>query len=175
METPTKSWNPTVLGQGVLASTQWSPPSRFCHWRPSFGDNGYPPFNSMYLVSVYPMDRTNKYKLEKLFNQHKTFDLLQIYFNICPWVKISPKILFSFQKSSHYEWGGLQNYFPVGYRRTFIVFHQFHWTDWQFLVGGQKFKTACPESVSSFTACPCNIWYSKSSQTFTLWFFSNYI
>ena len=117
----------------------------------------------------------NKYKLEKLVNQHKTFDLLQIYFNICPWVKISPKILFSFQKSSHYEWGGLQNYFPVGYRRTFIVFHQFHWTDWQFLVGGQKFKTACPESVSSFTACPCNIWYSKSSQTFTLWFFSNYI
>ena len=110
-----------------------------------------------------------------LCNQHKTFDLLQIYFNICPWVKISPKILFSFQKSSHYEWGGLQNYFPVGYRRTFIVFHQFHWTDWQFLVGGQKFKTACPESVSSFTACPCNIWYSKSSQTFTLWFFSNYI
>ena len=100
--------------------------------------------------------------IEQISIKHKTFDLLQIYFNICPWVKISPKILFSFQKSSHYEWGGLQNYFPVGYRRTFIVFHQFHWTDWQFLVGGQKFKTACPESVSSFTACPCNIWYSKS-------------
>ena len=126
--------------------------------------------SEMYVICMYQIFRSNNFRAGKLTIKniqcgHKTFGLLQIYFNICPHcceVKISPKILFSFQKSSNYEWGGLQNYFPVGYRRTFIIFHQFDWTDWQFLVGGQKFKTACPESVSSFTACPCNIWYSKS-------------
>ena len=43
---PTKLQNPTVLGLGVLASTQWSHTSRFCHWRPSFGYNDYPPFKT---------------------------------------------------------------------------------------------------------------------------------
>ena len=46
MPTPTKSRNSTILDQGVLASTQWSHPSRFCYWRLSFGDNGYPPIKS---------------------------------------------------------------------------------------------------------------------------------
>ena len=41
MATPTKSQNLIILGLGVLASTQWSQPSRFRHWHPSFGDNGY--------------------------------------------------------------------------------------------------------------------------------------
>ena len=41
MATPTKLHNRIVLGLGVLASTQWSHPRRFCHWYPSFGDNGY--------------------------------------------------------------------------------------------------------------------------------------
>ena len=27
-------------------SAKWSHPSRFCHWCPLFGDNGYPPFKS---------------------------------------------------------------------------------------------------------------------------------
>ena len=31
MATPTKLRNPTVLGLGVPASTQWSHTSRFCH------------------------------------------------------------------------------------------------------------------------------------------------
>ena len=44
MLTPTKVQNPTILGSGDLVSTQWSHPCRFCHWFPSFGNNGYPPF-----------------------------------------------------------------------------------------------------------------------------------
>ena len=32
MAAPTILENPTVLGQGDPASTQWSHPSRFCHW-----------------------------------------------------------------------------------------------------------------------------------------------
>ena len=43
MPTPTKSWNPTVLGQGGLDITQWSHPSKYRHCRPSFCHNGYPP------------------------------------------------------------------------------------------------------------------------------------
>ena len=46
MATPTKSQNPTILGLGVPASTQWSQPSRFCHWCSSFGNNDYLPFMS---------------------------------------------------------------------------------------------------------------------------------
>ena len=41
MATPTKLQNPTIMGLGVLASTQGSHPSRFRHWHSSFGDNGY--------------------------------------------------------------------------------------------------------------------------------------
>ena len=32
--------------QGYPDITHLSHPSRFCHWCPSFGDNGYPPFKS---------------------------------------------------------------------------------------------------------------------------------
>ena len=39
----TKLQNPTVFGLHVPASTQWSQPSRFCHWSPSFGANDYSP------------------------------------------------------------------------------------------------------------------------------------
>ena len=46
MATPTKLRNSIVLSQWVPASTQWSQPSRFCHWRPLFDDNGYPPYKS---------------------------------------------------------------------------------------------------------------------------------
>ena len=42
--TRTKSQNTTILGQGGLASTQWSHPIRFRHMRPSFGGNGNPIF-----------------------------------------------------------------------------------------------------------------------------------
>ena len=44
MPTLTKLWNPTIVGSGAPDSTQWSHPSRFCHWRPWFSNNGYPPF-----------------------------------------------------------------------------------------------------------------------------------
>ena len=44
MPTPTKSQNPTIVGSGDPDSAQLSHPSRFCHWHPSFGNNGYPPF-----------------------------------------------------------------------------------------------------------------------------------
>ena len=33
MATQTKSRNPTILGLGVPASSQWSHPSRFRHWQ----------------------------------------------------------------------------------------------------------------------------------------------
>ena len=46
MPTPIKLQNPTIVGSGDPDSTQLSHPSRFCHWRPSFGDNGYPPCKS---------------------------------------------------------------------------------------------------------------------------------
>ena len=46
MATPTKLQNPTVLGLGDPASTQWSHPGRFCHWCPSFGNIDYPPIKS---------------------------------------------------------------------------------------------------------------------------------
>ena len=46
MPTPTKSRNPTIVGSGDPDSTQLSHPSRFCHWRPLFGNNDYPPFKS---------------------------------------------------------------------------------------------------------------------------------
>ena len=36
----------TKLRNRNLASAQWSQPRRFHHWRPLFGDNGYPPFKS---------------------------------------------------------------------------------------------------------------------------------
>ena len=41
---PSKSQNPTFLGQGDLASTQWSHPNRFDHQRPPLGYNDYPLF-----------------------------------------------------------------------------------------------------------------------------------
>jgi hypothetical protein len=41
---PSKSQNPTILGQGGPSSTQSSNPSWACHWRHPFGTNNYPPF-----------------------------------------------------------------------------------------------------------------------------------
>ena len=41
---PSKSQNPTVLGQGGLFSTQCSNPSWACHWHHLFRTNNYPPF-----------------------------------------------------------------------------------------------------------------------------------
>ena len=38
--TPTKSRNSIILGPGGPASCQCSNPSRFRHWRPSFGQHG---------------------------------------------------------------------------------------------------------------------------------------
>ena len=46
MPTPTKLRNPTIVGSGDPDSAQSLHPSRFCHWRPSFGNNGYPPSKS---------------------------------------------------------------------------------------------------------------------------------
>ena len=46
MPAPTKSQNSTSLDQGSPSSTQLSHSSRFCHLRPLFGDNGYPPCKS---------------------------------------------------------------------------------------------------------------------------------
>ena len=44
MPTPTKLPNPTVLGHGDLASTQWSHSIGFHYWRLLFCNNGHPPF-----------------------------------------------------------------------------------------------------------------------------------
>ena len=52
MATPTKLQNPTVLGLGVPASTQWSHPSRFCHWRPLFGDNTTLHFRALHKANL---------------------------------------------------------------------------------------------------------------------------
>ena len=41
---PSKSQNPTVLGQGGPSSTQCSNPSWACRWHHPFGTNNYPPF-----------------------------------------------------------------------------------------------------------------------------------
>ena len=41
---PTKSQNPTVLGQGSPSSTQCSNLSCACHWHHRFGTINYPPF-----------------------------------------------------------------------------------------------------------------------------------
>ena len=41
MTTPTKLQNPTILGLGVPASTNGHTLAGFCHWYPSFADNGY--------------------------------------------------------------------------------------------------------------------------------------
>ena len=46
MAAPTKLRNSIILSQAVQASTQRSQPRRFCHWRHSFGNNGYPPIKS---------------------------------------------------------------------------------------------------------------------------------
>ena len=41
---PSKSQNPTVLGQGGPSSTQCSHASWACRWRHLYGTNNYPPF-----------------------------------------------------------------------------------------------------------------------------------
>ena len=41
---PSKSQNPTVLGQGGPSSTQYSNPSWACCWHHRFGTINYPPF-----------------------------------------------------------------------------------------------------------------------------------
>jgi hypothetical protein len=41
---PSKSQNPTVLGQGGPSSTQCSNPSWACQWHHPFRTNNYPPF-----------------------------------------------------------------------------------------------------------------------------------
>ena len=41
---PSKSQNPTLLGQGGPSSTQCSNPSWAWHWHHPFGTNNYPPF-----------------------------------------------------------------------------------------------------------------------------------
>ena len=46
MPTLTKWQNTTILGSGDLISAQWSHLRRFYYWRPSFADNGFPPFKS---------------------------------------------------------------------------------------------------------------------------------
>ena len=41
---PSKSQNPTILGQGGPSSTQCSNNSWACRWHHPFGTNNYPPF-----------------------------------------------------------------------------------------------------------------------------------
>ena len=41
---PSKSQNPTILGQGGLSSTQCSNHTWACSWHHPFGTNNYPPF-----------------------------------------------------------------------------------------------------------------------------------
>ena len=50
---PSKSQNPTVLGQGGLSSTQCSNPTWACSWHHPFGTNNYPPFQHSTQNQVY--------------------------------------------------------------------------------------------------------------------------
>ena len=42
--TPTKLWNPTIVGSGDPDSAQWPHSSSFYYWHSSVGNNGYLPF-----------------------------------------------------------------------------------------------------------------------------------
>ena len=48
---PSKSQNPTVLGQGGFSSTQCSNSSWACTWYYLFGTNNYPPFGLRQVVT----------------------------------------------------------------------------------------------------------------------------
>ena len=55
---PSKSQNPTVLGQGGLSSTQCSNLSWACNWHHPFGTNNYAPFqhstqNQVFIFTLY--------------------------------------------------------------------------------------------------------------------------
>ena len=50
---PSKSQNPTVLGQGGLSTTQCSNPSWACHWHHWFGPINYPPFRHITKNQVF--------------------------------------------------------------------------------------------------------------------------
>ena len=77
----TESQNPTITCSVDPDSTQLSHPSRFCHWCPLFGDNGYPPFKSTTQnQDFFPQRDIISYKprLKKIIYVHKQYDLVTV-------------------------------------------------------------------------------------------------